>query len=242
MKYFVLVFIFILLQANLIAQIDSTFFNSFLVLTEDNLMKIEASTGSLIYQKQFYKPYEYLANIDGDQFDELIIVDSIMVDDNLSFTIYLFSGEENFQLIDSILSGSFFPFISYSAEINSMIIETGISDFDKFNQTSEVSSLPINLWKIENDELLLVNDDLYEPFIFENANLVQLLDFYAHEKGFSCSTSQFYKGVVVSAFTNYINAGEQSLATNMLKKYYLCDDIELFKQEIIDLIFPEAKE
>jgi hypothetical protein len=231
-----------LLQVNLIAQIDSTVFNSFLVLVQDNLMKVEDSTGSLIYQKQFYKPYEYLANIDGDDFDELIIVDTVMADDKLNFTIFFFNGEGNFMFIDSIYSGSFFPFISYSDEINSMIIETGISDFDKFNQTSEVSSLPVNLWKIENDELMLVNDDLYEPFIFENANLVQLLDFYAHEKGLSCSTSQFYKGVVASAFTNYINAGEQSLATNMLKKYYLCDDIELFKQEIIDLIFPEAKE
>jgi hypothetical protein len=38
-----------------------------------------------------------------------------------------------------------------------------------------------------------------------------------------------------------MNAGEQSLAAQMLKKYYMCDDIENFKQEIIDLIFPKAK-
>ena len=60
--------------------------------------------------------------------------------------------------------------------------------------------------------------------------------------GFNCSTSQLYKGIVASVYANYLNAGEQSLATQMLKKYYLCDDIELFKQEIIDLIFPKAKE
>ena len=122
-----------------------------------------------------------------------------------------------------------------------MIIETGIPEFAVFNQTANAVSLPINLWKVENNELFLVNDELYEPFIFENANLIQLVEYYTSDTTKDCSTSQLYKGIIASAFTNYMNAGEQSLAAQMLKKYYMCDDIENFKQEIIDLIFPKAK-
>jgi hypothetical protein len=242
MKYSILLTALIFVQITLNAQTDTTFFNSFRVFVEDNLVKVEDGKGKLVFQKQFYRPYEYLADIDADEFDELIIVDSIVTSGKLNFTIYLFGGETNFKLIDSIYSGSFFPFITYSEEIESIIIETGIPEFEKFNQSAEAPSLPINLWKIENDELFLINDELYEPFIFENTNLIQFIDFYSHEKILDCSASQSYKGIIASAFVNYINAGEQSLATQMLKKYYPCDDNEVFKQEIIDLIFPKAKE
>lgn len=242
MKYSILFTAFIFFQITSKAQNDTTFFNSFTVLIEQNLVKVENVKRNVQFQKQFYKPYAYLADIDADQFDELIIVDSIITNGRLNFILYLYSGEENFRTIDSIISGSFFPFITYSEEIESMIIETGNPDFDIFNQLSEVSTLPINLWKVDNDELFLVNDELYEPFVFENSNLLQLLDFHTHEKGFNCSVSKMYKGIVASVYANYLNAGEQSLATQMLKKYYLCDDIEFFKQETIDLIFPKAKE
>jgi len=87
----------------------------------------------------------------------------------------------------------------------------------------------------------LVNDELFEPFIFENANLSQLMDYYTHNKIMDCSTSQLYKGIIASSFANYINAGEQSLAAQIVKKYYVCEDVENFKQDIMDLIFPKAK-
>jgi len=241
MKYSILFAFFFFVQTMLQAQIDTTYFHFFRVLIEENSMKVEGEKDELIFRKQFYRPYEYLADIDSDQLDELIIVDSIFTNGKLNFTIYLFSGEKSFTLIDSICSSSFFPFITYSEEIESMVIETGMPEFEKFNQTSEATSLPINIWKVENHELFLVNDELYEPFIFENTNLVQLLDFYTHEKGVNCTTSQLYKGLVASAYANYLNAGEQSLAAQLLKKYYVCDDIEAFKQDILDLIFPKAK-
>lgn len=241
MRYSILFIAFFFAQITVKAQTDTTFFNSYLVLVEKNFMKVIDAKDELVFQNQFYRPYEYLADIDTDQFDELIIVDSIIADGKLDFTIYLFSGEENFKLIDSIYSGSFFPFITYSEEMESIIIETGNPEFEKFNQTSEAASLPINLWKVENNELFLVNDELYEPFIFENINLIQLIDFYTHDKIMDCSTSQLYKGTIASSFANYINAGEQSLAAQMLKKYYVCVDVENFKQDIMGLIFPKAK-
>ena len=241
MRYSILLIAFFFSQIGSQAQVDTTIFNSYLALVEVNLMKVVDAQGELVFQKQFYKPYEYLADIDADQFDELIILDSIITDGNLNFIIYLFSGEEKFKLIDSIYSGLFFPFITYSDEIKSMIIETGIPEFEKFNQASEAASLPINLWKVENNELFLVNDELYEPFIFENTNLIQLIDFYTQKKIMDCSLSRHYKGTIASVYVNYINAGEQSLAAQMLKKYYVCEDIENFKQEIMDLIYPKAK-
>lgn len=241
MKYSILFIFFLFIQITLKAQVDTISFNSYFVLVEDNSIKVVNAKSELVFQKQFYNSYEYLADVNADQFDELIVVDSIITDGRLNFTIYLFTGKGNFKLIDSIYSGSFFPFITYSEEIESMIIETGIPEFEIFDQTSEAAYLPINLWRLENDELFLVNDELYEPFIFENTNLIQLIDYYTHDKIMNCSASQHYKGMIASAFANYINAGEHSLAMQLLKKYYVCEDIEIFKQEILDLIFPKAK-
>lgn len=238
MKYSIL---FFLIQITLNAQIDTIPFYTYFVLIEKNSMKVVDAKSKLVFQKQFYRPYEYPADINADQFDELIVVDSVFTDGKLNFTIYLFSGYNNFKLIDSIYSASFFPFTTYSEEIESMIIETGIPEFEIFNQASELKALPINLWRLENDRLSLLNDELYEPFIFENTNLIQLIDFYVKEKIIDCSASQNYKGMIAAAFANYINAGEHSLAAQLLKKYYACGDIENFKQEIIELIFPKAK-
>lgn len=242
MKFFNFLVVIIIINPYIKAQNDTTYFNSFNIISEANAIKVEDENFNLLFKKQFNRPYKYLADVNSDMLDELIIVDSMITNGNVNFTIYLFSGEENFELIDSIYSGSFFPFITYSDEINMLVIETGNPDFERFNLTIEGSSLPINLWKLDNDKLYLVNEELYEPFVFENGNLVQYLDLFAHEKGLNCETSQLYKGIVASVYANYINAGEQSLASNMLKKYYLCDDADRFKQEIIDLLFPKAQE
>jgi hypothetical protein len=240
MKYRIPFIFFLFIQVYLMAQVDSASLNSYIILLDENLMKVEDSMGNLIFLKQFFRPFKYFADIDTDQIDELIVVDSTLTNGKLNFIIYFYDGEEDFYLIDSIFSGSFFPFVTYSEEIKCMIIETGIPDFDIFNQQSATDYLPINLWEIQNDDLFLVNDELYEPFIFENNNLIQLIDYYSRENTFDCKTSQLYKGLIASAFTNYISAGEQSLATQFLKKYYLCEDIESFKQEILDLIYPKA--
>jgi len=241
MKYSSLFITILFIHITLNAQVDTTSFNYFLVLIEGNYLKVENAEGEVIYKKLFHRPYQYLADIDADQFDELVVVDSISTADNIDFVLYLYSGEEDFMLIDSIYSGSFFPFITYSEEIDSLIIETGIPEFEIFNQSNETASLPINLWRVKDNRLYLVNDELYEPFIFENSNLIQLLDFYTHDKIIDCSTSQLCKGLIASVFINYINGGEQSLATQTLKKYYVCDDIEEFKQEILHLIYPKAQ-
>ncbi len=240
MKYSILIILFFAQTATK-AQIDSTYLNSFLILAEDNFVRVEDGKQKVVFQKQFNNPYESFADIDYDQFDEMIVIDSIITNGRLNFIIYLYNAEEYFELIDSIYSGSFFPFVTYSDEIEAVIIETGASEFEIFNQLIEAQYLPINLWKVENSEVILVNDELYEPFVFENTNLIQLLDYYTSDKSKNCVTSKLYEGLIASVFANYLNAGEQSLANQMLKKYYLCDDVTSFKQEILDIIFPKAK-
>ncbi|NWF89707.1 MAG: hypothetical protein HXY50_09640 [Ignavibacteriaceae bacterium] len=241
MRYSYLIAVVFFQNLILLAQPDSSFFNSYLVLIHENLIQVKNDTGELVFNKQFSKPYAYQVDVDADSIDEFIVVDSTFNNGYLNFYIYLFSGFDEFQIIDSIYSGSFFPFITYSEEIESMVIETGNPSFEIFNQSAEVSTLPINIWKLENGVILPVNDELYDPFIFENNNLVQLLDFYTKNLN-DCSVSKRYKGIIASAFTNYFVAGEQSLAYQLLKKYYHCDDIEVFKQQILGIIYPEAKQ
>lgn len=241
MKYKLLSIIFILIQMISQAQPDSTFFNSFLVLFNDNFMSVEDDTKTLIYKHEFSKPFHYLTDIDEDGFDELIIVDSIINFNRLTFYIYFFNGKEEFKLADSIYSGTYYPFLTFAEEISKIIIQTGNPDFELFNLDNEFSALPINIWKYKDDKLILINDEVYEPFLFENENLIRLIDFYLTERPDDCSYIQKFRGIIASAFTNYINAGEHSLAEQFFSRYYPCSDRQDFKQQIIDLIFPQAK-
>lgn len=241
MKHCVILLSLILYYNSAAAQIDTVYSNSHFILIENNILHVKNSNNQTIFKKTFTRPYVYFANVDDDDLDELIVVDSLWKNDRYEFMFYIIAANKNFKIIDSIYSGTFFPFITYSEEKNSLVIETGNTDFDIFNNTSLPSFLPINLWKVQNDKLFLVNDFYYEPFLFENANLIRLLDYYMNEKVMDCDASIQLRGLIAAAFANYINAGEHALASQFLTKYYLCDDLETFKQEMIDLIFPKAK-
>ncbi len=41
---------------------------------------------------------------------------------------------------------------------------------------------------------------------------------------------------IAAVYANYINAGEKSVASQFLKNYYLCEDLEQFKQKLNELI------
>jgi len=241
MRYSFLLIIIVLIQFNVHAQKDTIVFNSFIVRFDNNYMIAESKNNSTIYKKQFNLPYYYTVDADGDGLVELVVVDSVVSDTKTTFYIYIYSGTHEFKLVDSIYSSTYFPCLSYAEEISSIIIETGNPDFEIFNERGESSSLPINVWKMEDEKIILVNDEVYEPFLFENANYVLLLDYYLGSDSAECDEVSTQKGIIASAYANYINAGELSLGENFLNKYYTCPDKLDFKQQILDLIFPKAK-
>lgn len=241
MKLPILIIILFFSQSFLISQTDTIVLNSYSVLSSGNFISIENADGKIVLQKQFLNPNIYASDVDSDGLDELIVVDSLTSEKASSYVLYLYSTLDGLSLIDSIFSGSFFPVVSYSDEIESTIIITGNPEFEKFNSTGENDFLPINTWKLDDDNLFLLNEELYEPFLNENANLVQILQEIISSKKMDCETSISNKGLISAVFTNYLNAGEQALAAQALKNYYVCPDIEQFRKEILEIIYPEAK-
>lgn len=241
MRYSLIIIFFAFVNLSALSQKDTVVFDSFLVIFNDNFISIEKENNLILYQKQFTKPYHYTVDINGDSKLELIVVDSVFSNGKINFYFYLYSVRDKFTLIDSIFSGAYYPFLSYAEEISSIIIQTGNPEFEIFNKTEHTSLLPINVWKLEDDKILLVNDEVYEPFLFENENLIRLLNFYLVDSTFECKDLMNYKGIIASAYTNYILAGELSLSENFFNKYYNCNDKMGFKKQILDLIFPEAK-
>lgn len=241
MKYLGIILIHFLFENSSLSQTDSILFHSYVVKVQENIFRVENSAGETKFEKLFSNPFAYTADVDSDSLDELIVVDSINYESGVRFNIYFFSGENQFMLIDSIYSGTYFPFLTFSEELEAIIIETGNPDFEIFNESSEFTYLPLNVWQLIDDKLFLINDELYEPFIFENGNLIQLLEFYTKTE-IDCAASKKIKNLIASAYTNYINAGEISLASQLLKKYYVCEDLAIFKQQILDLIYPKASQ
>lgn len=241
MKLSILIILIFFSQGLLVPQSDAIVLNSYSVLSSGNFVSIENSEGEVVLQLQFNNPNIFISDVDSDGLDELIIVDSLVSGNTFNYVLYLYSTLDNLGLIDSIYSGSFFPVISYSDEIESAIIITGNSEFLKFSTNGENDFLPIDTWKLDDHILLPMNEELYEPFVSENSNLVQILEEIVANSPLDCEISIANKGLIAAVFTNYINAGEQSLAAQTLKKYYVCPEIEQFKKEILETIYPEAK-
>lgn len=241
MRYLLFHISLLLIQLITQAQTDSTALNSFLILFNNNFMTVENEQKVLIYKKQFNSSFSYLADIDRDGFDELIVVDSVYSNSKLIFYIYFFSGKVEFKIIDSIYSGTYYPFLTYAEEISNIIIQTGNPDFEWLNLEGETFALPINIWKFEEEKIIPANTEVYEPFLFENENLIRQLDYYVDQKFSDCTVVEKFKNIIASVFVNYLNAGEYSLAEQFYNNYYSCSDKLKFKQQILDLIFPKAK-
>ena len=75
-------------------------------------------------------------------------------------------------------------------------------------------------------QFFLVNDEVYNVFINENESIINYLDDYLNDNSKNCKTSITVKAAIAAAYANYINAGEKSVASQFLKNYYLCEDLE----------------
>jgi hypothetical protein len=124
------------------------------------------------------------------------------------------------------------PYHTISEEIGETIIISGNPDFFIFSNNSSDSFLPVNCWRFENSEIYLINDEVYEPFIIENEGLVEYIEENIDIRSFDCQSVLEIKSLIASVYANYINAGEESVASQFLKKYYLCEDADQFKEQL----------
>ena len=237
MKYILLV-ISLLLTAEVSPQSDSTEaeFEQFTANLNDKLLVVVSNEGDTLFTREFENPQFTTADLDSDGVEEYIITDYKIVDDKNDFTIYVFNTLDTFYCVDSIRSGFLEPYIVYSDEAESKIIVTGNAQFNELNIGKDDIALPINIWKFEEAAVSNVNSDIYDLFESETDAAIDYLEDYFDSNIENCNSSQQVNNIIAAGYINLINAGENSVASQFLKKYYLCPDIDVFKQKIESLL------
>ncbi len=225
----------LLITADTFAQVQNISINNYLITVDSGKLVVKDESDRAILQSSFNNPVSYAADLDNDSSDELIIIDSAALSPGTDYLLYIYNTIDSFYLADSINSGSFEPYYTLPEELNELVIITGNNAFTYLNKGNE-SVLPINCWKYESGELYNINDEIYDLFIGENEALTETLDYFFDSNGKSCTSSEKMKGTIGAIYSNYINAGEQSLASQFLKNYYLCPDLEQFRGELDELL------
>lgn len=182
--------------------------------------------GNEFYSKQFSRPELFEIDLDSDGNNELIIIDSSVVNGLNIFETFVYSTLDTFYLVDSVLSALIPPSIYYSEETESFILTGGDSDFLKFiNSAEEFPSVPVSVWKYEEGELFNINDEVYELFIITNENLIKILDNFEPIINEDCTETKKFTSVIVSIYVNFMRANETSNSQQFMKKYYLCPEL-----------------
>jgi len=204
----------------------------FRIILTDNLLLVLNNDGEEIYTKEFLNPDAYSLDMDGDGIDEFLVKDVIKSGYSQEYLLYVYNLLDTFSLAAEINSGITEPYETYVGEIEGLIIVSGNPDFSYLNEGSEIKMLPVSCWKFEDGELFLVNEELYDIFIAENDAYLSVI--YAGDIN-DCGRSKEIKSLLACVYINSLNAGEKASAENFLKTYYLCEDLERFKEELNNL-------
>jgi hypothetical protein len=215
-------------------------FDLFTAQLHDSLLTVNDSGGKIVYETTFHHPHDFIVDLDGDGVDEYIVIDSTGTFDLPDYYIYIFNTIDEFTLADSLNSGITEPYDMFSNEEGSEIIVTGNPDFEFFDNDDPDSEifLPINCWRYESGQVFLVNSDIYDLFIRENDEIIDYLDSFTDNSEYNCDLSRRNQSAIAAAYANYMNASEITLASQFLKKYYKCADLNEFLRNINQILTP----
>jgi hypothetical protein len=236
MKKFLLVFI-IFLFSTISAQDNIFSTESFIIkLTGRNLF-VENLDREMILEQSFNNPGGNVADLDGDGYVEFILEDYSVDKGRKYYYTYVYNTIDSFYLIDSIYSGLKKPYLTYSYELNEVIIITGTPDTDSLNDSDTFKIFsPLICWGFADDQFGIINDKLYDIFIDTNNKDLDYIDSLYNKYGNNCSTARMLRSAIAAVFLNYIYADEEAIAEKALNKYYGCSDKEKFKDEIKKLL------
>lgn len=223
-------FLFLLFIPKIIFAQEEFTTGRFTLKLNENLLTVKEDSNH-IYERKFSSLQILFNDLDGDNIDEVLIIDSAYT----GFTVFIYNLIDGFNFIDSIASGQILPTVLSSEDVEGSLISTGNAAFQEFGSSS---ILPLNIHKYESGELFLVNDEVYDLFIIENELLVEFMSDEIIEG--DCLSSKEMISVIAAAYVNLINAGELTAASQLLKKYYFCNDIEEFKLRVENLLTTEG--
>ncbi len=236
MKTFNILIFFFLLSFPLSAQNYTYSFDLFNVKLQNSVLKVWDKQNNLIYTGTFSNPTADTIDYDDDGVNEFYILESRFKAGKTYYMLYIYNTIDSFYLADSIDSGLLKPLSIFSDEINGIMIVSGNPKFNFLNTDSLDVYLPLNCWRYESGKIFNINTKIYDYFISENDTLIENIDSYLENNRKDCNTTDSLKALLASVYANYLNAGEKILAKQFLQKYYLCKDIESFKQKIISLL------
>ncbi len=226
---------FILYSIISLAHVHSVSTPSYSFTIKDNILTV-TTDGTTVYQKTFYHPDGYTTDMDGDNNNEYVVIDSIAAGVDSYFNLYIYNTLDSFYLVDSVLSGDTKPYETASEDVEGILFATGNPAYDKLSSLNDVSFSTLNFWKFVEGSIYLVNSEVYDLYIEGNNEIIQIIDSYIETKGLNCNTSKEILGAVAAVFGNYLSAGEDTLAIKFLKEYYLCADIDQLEQELRNII------
>ncbi|HSD62387.1 MAG TPA: hypothetical protein VLB50_01280 [Ignavibacteriaceae bacterium] len=237
---FLILFIFSFSFISLSQQLYS--FDSFSAQIQNSTLTVKDKEGNDVFEMNFSNPHDYATDLDGDSINEYIVIDSTNMQNLPSYTIYIFNTIDEFSLVDSIASGITEPYNMLSDEEGGEIIITGNKDFEEFYDGKSDLFIPINCWKYDSGQVYLINDDIYDLYINENDDIISYLDSFFESGESNCNSISQVKSAIASVYANYVNAGEVTLASQFIKKYYPCDDVDAFLQKINVLLNEEKSD
>jgi len=233
MKQYIFVFIVLFFQSILFAQENIFSTESFIIKLTGANLEAENLDRAVVFQKSFDNPTGEVIDLNNDNNVEFIINDYSVTNGRKYYNTYVYNTLDSFYLIDSIYSGLKKPYYTYSYELNQFILITGSPDFDSLN-TPEIEEVfsPLTCWGFLGAEFGIVNDKLYDIFLYENEKYIDFIDSLYKLKKKNCSTSRLVRSVIAAIFINYLYADEKSMAEKSFNQYYECDDKEKFKASI----------
>lgn len=229
----ILLILFFTTQIN--GQVGIYKFDTYFLSIDSNSVNAYSPDSSLFYSKKFSNIESDFVDFDGDEINEFLIVDKKLNNNKLLYTAYVFNTMDTLYLVDSINSGVLEPFQDFSEDIGSIVIVAGMTDFDSLITSDSTFSLPVNFWKYEDGALFIANASIYDLFMKQNEELVDEIENYLNSRGEDCKSSIVLKSIIASAYINYLSAGEKTIASQFFKKYYLCNDIDSFKSQLVGM-------
>jgi hypothetical protein len=208
-------------------------YDSYRIDLKGNSLEI-FSGETLIHKKTFHNPAEYTTDLDNDGIEEFLIIDRSGSEGSELFRMYIYNTIDSVYLADTINSGYIEPYVTVSEELEEIVIISGNTDFMQADFAG--LHIPINVLKYESGELFLINDELYDIFITENEEILEYLQNYFYGRDVTCSNSREVQDAIAAAYANYINAGEPTLASQLITKYYNCNDKDAFIEQLNNLV------
>ncbi len=227
-------FLFLLFSLSAYSRIiEDTVANYIVKITSNkNGQQLQVSdlNGKKIHSKYFYKPLIYFYDLDGDRFDEAVVVDSVPQFNNFNYSIYVYSFTPKFEFCDSLETGKIFPeFYDFNSDLGYFIKVYDHRFENIFGSALKI--LPIQFYTLVDKTLLLDNDFSYEEYESELDNLLNLLD--ETKRGFDCNDLEAKKDIqkiIAVIYADLIYMNSHFSIENFVKQNYPCTDAnEFFK-------------